>query len=118
MTMGRSRLPLEGNGRRGTGWHDDVGLQADQLLRERSYPIDVTATPTKVHPHIAAINPTQIRKCLRERGEAALIHWVVSLPPMSMPMGRILSGCCCACATTGHAAALPNTAMNCRRFIE
>jgi hypothetical protein len=39
----------------------DVGLQADQLLRERSYPIDVTTAPTKVHPHVAAIDPTQVR---------------------------------------------------------
>ncbi|HKD35441.1 MAG TPA: hypothetical protein VKB78_01535, partial [Pirellulales bacterium] len=37
-------------------------MQADQLLRERSCPIDVIADPTKVHPHVAAIGPTQIRK--------------------------------------------------------
>jgi acetyl esterase/lipase len=42
-------------------------LQADQLLRERSRPIDVTAAPTKVHPHVAAIGPTQARKRLNER---------------------------------------------------
>jgi hypothetical protein len=47
-------------------------LQADQLLRERSYPIDVTAGPTKVHPQVAAIGPTQTRKRLRERREARL----------------------------------------------
>jgi hypothetical protein len=47
-------------------------LQADQLLRERSYPIDVTAAPTKVHPHVAAIGQTQVHKPLRERGEATL----------------------------------------------
>ena len=34
------------------------GVAADQLLRERSYPNDVTAGPTKVHPHVAAIGPT------------------------------------------------------------
>jgi hypothetical protein len=28
-------------------------LQADQLLRERSYPIDVSAAPPKVHHHDA-----------------------------------------------------------------
>src|SRR5215469_16017124 len=39
----RPRLTLEGNGRRGRVCHDDVGLQADQFLRECSYPIDVTA---------------------------------------------------------------------------
>jgi hypothetical protein len=43
----RARLPLEGNGH-GPACQDDVGLQADQLLRERSYPIGVTAAPPKV----------------------------------------------------------------------
>jgi hypothetical protein len=47
-------------------------LQADQLLRERSNPIDVTAGPTKVHPHVAAIAPTQVRKRLSEGGVAKL----------------------------------------------
>jgi hypothetical protein len=47
-------------------------LQAHQLLRERSYPIGVTAAPTKVHPHVAAIGPTQVRKGFSERGEAVL----------------------------------------------
>src|SRR5215471_4229395 len=37
----RPRLPLESSGRRGPVRQDDVGLQADQLLRERSYPIGV-----------------------------------------------------------------------------
>src|SRR6516162_11758105 len=43
----RPRLPLEGDGRRAPACHDDVGLQADQLPREPSYPIDVTAAPAK-----------------------------------------------------------------------
>jgi len=43
------------NDRRRRVCQDDVGLQADQLLRERSYPIGVTAAPTKVHPHVAAV---------------------------------------------------------------
>jgi hypothetical protein len=68
----RPRLPLEGNGRRERGCQDDVGLQADQLLRECSYPIDVSAAPPKLHPHIAAIGPTQVRKPLRERRVAKL----------------------------------------------
>ena len=67
---GGQRLPV-------CGCYDDVGLQADQLLRECSYPIDVTAAPPKVHPHVAAIGPTQTRKCLRERGEASLRHGIV-----------------------------------------
>jgi hypothetical protein len=52
-------------------------LQADQLPRERSYPIDVTAGPTKVHPHVAAIGPTQVRKRLSERGNVPLPHGIV-----------------------------------------
>jgi hypothetical protein len=42
-------------------------LQADQLLRERSYPTGVIAVPTEVHPHVAAIGPAQVRKRLSER---------------------------------------------------
>jgi hypothetical protein len=42
----------------GTPRQDDVGLQTDQLLRDRLYPIDVVAGPTKVDPHVAAIGPT------------------------------------------------------------
>jgi hypothetical protein len=40
-------------------------LQADQLLRERLYPIGIVAVPPKVHPHVAAIGPIQVRKRLR-----------------------------------------------------
>jgi hypothetical protein len=47
-------------------------LQADQFLHDRSYPIDVTAGPTKVHPQVAAIGPTQVRKRLRERSVTTL----------------------------------------------
>ena len=49
-----ARCPLDGNGRRGRVGQDDVGLQADQLVRERSYPTDVTAAPPKVHARVAA----------------------------------------------------------------
>jgi hypothetical protein len=52
-------LPLDGSGRRDPVCQDDVGLQAYQLLRERSYPIDVSTAPPKVDPHVAAIGPTQ-----------------------------------------------------------
>jgi hypothetical protein len=52
-------------------------LQTDQLLREPSYPIDVTAVPSKVHPHVAAIGPTQVRKRLRERRKESLPHGIV-----------------------------------------
>jgi hypothetical protein len=52
-------------------------LQADQLPRERSYPIDVIAGPTKVDPHVAAIGPTQVCKRLRERRDLSLPHGIV-----------------------------------------
>jgi hypothetical protein len=52
-------------------------LQADQRLRERSYPIVVIAVPPKVHPYVAAIGPTQARKRLRERRMATLILRIV-----------------------------------------
>ena len=55
----------------------NVGLQADQLLRERSHPTGVNAAPTKVHPHVAAIGPTQDRKRLRERRNGGLRLGVV-----------------------------------------
>jgi len=42
-----------------------------------SYPIDVIAAPTKVHPHVAAIGPTQARERLREGGEARLHQGIV-----------------------------------------
>jgi hypothetical protein len=60
-TIGIVRVsPLAGNGRHGPACHDNVGLQTDQLVRERSYPIDVIAAPPKVHPHVATIGPTQV----------------------------------------------------------
>jgi hypothetical protein len=73
----RPRLLLNGDVRRGPGCQDDVGLQADQFLCEHSYPIGAIAVPPKVNPHIAAIGPTQVRKRLRERGDARLIHGIV-----------------------------------------
>jgi hypothetical protein len=47
-------------------------LQADQFLRGRSYPIDVIAGPTKVHPRVAAIDPTEARKRLNERRDVTI----------------------------------------------
>jgi hypothetical protein len=41
------------------------GFRPTNFLRERSYPIGVIAAPWKVHPHDAAIDPTQARKGLR-----------------------------------------------------
>src|SRR6516164_7346160 len=73
----RPRLPLEGNGRRGSPCQNDVRWQAYQLPRERSYAIGVSAAPTKVHPQVAAIGPTQVHKCLSERRVATLLLGIV-----------------------------------------
>src|SRR6516162_4239450 len=68
-----SRLPTT----EGSNVAKPVMLQADQLLGERSYPIDVTPVPSNVHPHVAAISPTQVRKRLSERSEATLLLGIV-----------------------------------------
>jgi hypothetical protein len=68
---------LDGSGRRGRACQDDVGLQADQLPREHSYPIGVITDPTKVDPHVAAIGPNQVRKGLRERRDDSLRYGIV-----------------------------------------
>jgi hypothetical protein len=112
----RRRLPLEGSGRRGSVCHENVGSQADQSLCERSNPIGVIAVPSKVHPHVAAIGPTQIRKRLGERRDLGFPRGSFSSPNMRTPMRRTRSPCC-ARAASGHAAALPRPAMNSRRRI-
>ena len=68
-------------GRGGRVCQDDVGLQADQLLRERLYPTGVIAAPNNVHPNVAAIGPTQARKRLRERRNPSLRYGIVFVAP-------------------------------------
>jgi hypothetical protein len=82
----RHRL-AHASGPDGPACQDDVGLQADQLLRERSYPIGVTAGPTKVHPHVTVVDPTEARKRLSER-DAKLPLRIVFANPMSTPSPR------------------------------
>jgi hypothetical protein len=52
-------------------------LQADQLLRERSYPIGVIAVPSKVHPQVAPTGPTEACKRLNECRNGSLPHGIV-----------------------------------------
>src|SRR5262249_5635175 len=52
-------------------------LQADQLPRERSYSIDVSAGPPNVQPHVTATGPTQVRERLCERRDARLHYGIV-----------------------------------------
>src|SRR5262249_323618 len=53
----RPRLPLETSGRPGPACQDDVGLRTDQLLRGRSYSVDVITVPPKVHPLRPSVQP-------------------------------------------------------------
>jgi hypothetical protein len=52
-------------------------LEANQLLRERPCPIDVSASRPNIDPRVAAIGPTQARKGLRERRIATLLLRIV-----------------------------------------
>ena len=69
---------------------------------------------TPVHPHVAAIRPTQARKRLRERREARLPHGIVFVTANEHADSRTRSPCC-ALAARGQAAAPPRTVMNSRR---
>jgi hypothetical protein len=42
-----------------------------------AYPLVITAAPTKVHPHVAAIGPTNARKRLNERRNESLPRGIV-----------------------------------------
>jgi hypothetical protein len=66
--FGRQRTPR---------WQDYIRSQADQILRERRYPIGVIAVPSNVHSHVATIDPTQVRKRFSECRETRLIHGIV-----------------------------------------
>src|SRR5262245_21768804 len=73
-----------------------VGLQAAQLLRKRLYPIGVTAAPPKVHPHVVAHGPAQVRKRLREGRVEELPLWIIFVerhehanPPHALSLLRV-----------------------------
>ena len=56
-------------------------LQTDQLLRECFVSDRRYRVPPRVHLNVAAISPTQVRKRLRERRNARLIHGIVFVTP-------------------------------------
>jgi hypothetical protein len=91
------RLPLDGNGRQGRVCHHDVWLQADTPART---PVSdwCQPPPMKVHTHVAAIGPTQVRKRLRERGEASLRLGIIFVvrhehADASHPLARLRARC-------------------------
>jgi hypothetical protein len=89
-----------------------------ELLRERSYPIDVIAVRPKLNPHVAAI-PAKVRKRLRERREARLRQGIVFFPwhedanaPHAVALLRARRE-----RPRRRAAAPPKSVMNSRRRI-
>src|SRR6516164_5444502 len=63
---------MECRSHRGAMCEDHVGLQSHQLFCESPYPINVASSPTNLHPQVAAVDPSQFRKSLREPGELSL----------------------------------------------
>src|SRR5262249_46791697 len=57
----------------------------DQLLREPSYPVVVSAGPPKVHPRVTAIDPTQVRKRFCERRDVSLRYGIIFVAPHVHP---------------------------------
>jgi len=104
------RLPLEGNGRWERVCQDDVGLQADQLLRERSHPNVVAAAPSKVHLHVAAHGPARSVSACVNAERRGFTTGSFSSYGMSTPMRRTRLPCC-ARAANGQAAAPPICAV-------
>ena len=66
------RLSLECRSHRGAVCDDHVGLQCHQFFRESPYPIDVTPPPTNLRQQVAALDPSQFGKPLREPRELGL----------------------------------------------
>ena len=62
--------------RRGSGYAA-LPPQVKQPALFDQFAIDVTAGPTKVHPHVAAISPTRFRKRLSERRDLNLRKGIV-----------------------------------------
>jgi hypothetical protein len=55
-------------------------LEINQLLREHPQPVSVASGPTNLHPHVAAIGPTQFRKPLHETGKEGLYLRIAFVP--------------------------------------
>src|SRR5215813_4077793 len=51
---------------------DYVRPRVEQLFRGQPHPVNVAGAPTNVHAQVAAIDPTQLRKSLRELGKVRL----------------------------------------------
>jgi hypothetical protein len=67
---------------------------------------------------VVALHPNNAVLALRDsRYTPSPSFGLLSGSPTQKPIRRIRSGCCCARAVSGHAAAPPRSVMNSRRFI-
>ena len=99
----RAGLALQCRGDRRRMGEDHVGLQGDQLFRERRQPICVAGRKASVDADIAAFRPSELVEPLPECREPRLSFPDRFRPSrMSTPMRRMRSGCC-ARAASGHA---------------
>ena len=76
----RPRRLLKRGGRRSRGCEDHIRLEINQLFREHPQPVNVAAGPTNLHPHVAAIGPTQFRKPLHKTGKEGLYLRIAFVP--------------------------------------
>ena len=97
--------------------NDRVGLQPDQLLRERTHALNIAGSPAIINPQISAIRPAQLLQAMdkgRGKGLSLGIAFAVCHQHTDAPYAVAL----CARTVKGHAAAAPLTSlMNSRRLI-
>jgi hypothetical protein len=93
------------SGCRPTNSFANIGIQSTLPVAQR--------TSIRTRP---SVQPNSVSPCVNPE-RRAFPSGSLSPYAISTPMRRMRSPCC-ACATIGHAAALPSPAMNCRRLIE
>src|SRR5262249_27656273 len=100
----RPRLPLDGSRRQGPGCYDDVGLQADQLLREHWYPIDVPCHRRSIRKLRPSGQPKPASACVNAETTGFAGGSFSSPNMMTVPgIGPIISSATVAAIGTGDA---------------
>jgi hypothetical protein len=59
---------------------DHIRLEINQLFREHPQPVNVSAGPTDLHLHVAAVGPTRFSKPLHETGKEGLYLRIAFVP--------------------------------------
>jgi hypothetical protein len=113
-TTGTGRLQQRSHGRSAMR-QDDVGCEGDQFRHVSANFVGMAGGPARLDPRVAADVPAQQRQPLQERPDANLEFRIIRRSRQKYPMRRGGSPCCPR-AAIGHAAALPSSVMNSRRF--